>query len=421
MKTTEAAASNAKDAIAASGVDYGVRMGGLGLAKLDETILEKRENGMTVGRDSEALPDICEGLFLDEAAFILVPGRDPNFPIQEKLTAAPLFELGYHKCMMYFAGRLWSAKEIVDNLNKRLAIDGRTRTVRMGFSQLVRCQIISSFTASTKADRGTAVSALKLAVELLEEGGKKWAHIPYDDKGNYLWPTYVRLVRTRLLNALLHACRDAFTPSAKRMFTVEAVEKLAKEIIAENDESKWPPHREDRFDRLPYYRSHAPLAELGSKPNQMIFANLKEAKLAAEAYDKAASLQDDQWHGRGQTLWFALECHLRAGNTSTIGELWRRAEEAERVTIEIEKIWQIVPSIWELRKFTRIQVDALKHSLPPSQRNAAKAIRIKAIPSVRLPGGPPSQQMAMQVQQSPVWPDKPGGVALVDYQEGGGR
>ncbi|GAA6042640.1 hypothetical protein JCM8097_008261 [Rhodosporidiobolus ruineniae] len=359
---------------------------------LDDAYQEIMPNGAVKGGFSSlALPDIAECILLDETAFLIPAGKDPiKFPLAKKLELALQCELNYHECLKYFANAVWSPKDIVDDMEKRRLSEGQER-VRRSCSILVRQQVISGFLLTTKGNPGSAVSCLKLALGIIEEGQKKWAQLPYDMKGVTFKPTYSRIVRTYLLNVLLRAARDAKSPSARRQWSLESVEKLAKEIIAENKVEAWPSALADPTGRTAYYRKpaweawsalgfvagsryHIPLHNL---PNsKLVFADIKRAADAARFYDQAAEYMPDDWHDK-----------------SCVPIITKTKDSAQ--------------------EFCMYQVDALKQTIaamPAAQAASAPSELVKAVPTYRMKKG----SSTAAIQRDGQWNDKPGSVIVVD-------
>lgn len=110
---------------------------------------------------------------------------------------------------------------------------------------------------------------------MLDEANRVWSKVDFDDKGNSLRPTMKRIIqafkmgelfldrvglspsltsRERLrTELLLETTRDAFSESAKKVFTLEAVEAVAQQILDENPQSELPTTTD--YYRLAYYVS----------------------------------------------------------------------------------------------------------------------------------------------------------------------
>ncbi|GAA5868289.1 hypothetical protein JCM8547_002306 [Rhodosporidiobolus lusitaniae] len=298
-----------------------------GMRMLDESAIKVMHlNGMIEGHPSSvAVPNIAECILIDEHAFMMPYGNEPSCPLAKKFNSITIFEIMMHGGQKYLTHSIWSAKDIVEDLDKRIKTDG----VRRLASQLIRCQIITASAQGLKGETGAAVTSMKLALGIQEEGAKKWAHIPYDQKRVAFKPTLARVCRTYLLNCLLRSSRDAKTPSAKRTFPLESVEKLAKEIIAENDTSKWPSFAPGQNDRLAYHvkpnwEAYSALGFVALnrmnnasfiKPpvGKLIWAEEDLARQASEHYEAAAAPMPKDWRDRPQVLFYALETRLRQG------------------------------------------------------------------------------------------------------------
>ncbi|GAA5853709.1 hypothetical protein JCM8547_007420 [Rhodosporidiobolus lusitaniae] len=164
---------------------------------------------------------------------------------------------------------------------------------------------------------------------------------------------------------------------------------------------------------------------------------------AAEYYDKSAALQPNDWNEKAQTLFYAVETHLRAGNTISVFELFRRMEEAEQ---QLSKICLSLPLTFldiggnkfdlilsrstvyvpgqkpadpEHRSTTLppliAQLKTQIAALPPQARMGPTISRstIKAVPMLDLRGTPTSFSRE-SVKTSRSWDGKPGHWQLVE-------
>lgn len=133
--------------------------------------------------------------------------------------------------LKYFQDAIWAARDIITDLDKRLATETR-QDVRRAVSTIIRGRVVSAgLLGFSKDQRGGAVRELKLALAVLEEGNRKWADVPFDERGNTFRPTFVRNVRVALLKALLAAHRDLKTVAAQRVYKLSDIEDLANQII----------------------------------------------------------------------------------------------------------------------------------------------------------------------------------------------
>ncbi|GAA5998000.1 tetratricopeptide repeat protein [Rhodotorula paludigena] len=373
--------------------------------------------------NGDALAELAECLILDELSFYIVAGNDPKFPLPQKLTKMLVGEIELFKATRYFTNAVWSARDIIADLDKRIAKEGR-QFVRMATASLIRSRIVSSAILNVNGDRAAAVQHLKLALGLLEEGNKKWKHEPYEDKGMTLKPTMVRGVRTLLLKNLLAAHRDAKTASAKRMFKLEDVENLAKGIIEECPESVWPrrdgSHHRVAYGMMPVWEAYSALAYCNSnramqplhnvQPGQIVLADLDAARRAAEYYDKAAALQGNH-HSRRFMMYFGLECWLRAGGLS-VREVRRRNAEAKEVDRETSRWFGEMAADTPARQFIESQLDSITEHMRQDPRVRDTAI-IKPVPTFNMRVTNPNWKPS-QVAGPDFWLPLPGEVGLAD-------
>ncbi|GAA5829187.1 hypothetical protein JCM11251_004154 [Rhodosporidiobolus azoricus] len=392
-----------------------------GMQILDEVMRSKGPGGVVMGNpSSQAVPNICECILLDDFAFTLTPGRDPSFPLPEKFNGIYQFEIMAHGGTKYFTNAVWEPKDIIDDLNKRLATDGQERVRRL-CSQMIRGSVLTAFGLGLKGEIGGSVTQCKFAIGLLEEGAKKWAHIAYEDKGMCFKPTFVRVVRVYLLKCLVRAARDAKTASARRMFSLESIEKLAKEIIAENKESEWAAPSEGMmrvgYNVMPHWEAYSALAFVYSdaarrpllnvQPGVVTFADVENAKKAAAYYDMCCSFMPEDYHARPEMQWNGIMWHMRAGGL-TVRELSKRIEETKRIDKLMATIFGNLPTDFEPRDFALYQHNSILQS---SRGQPAGTIdtAIKAIPVLILKHGEEPSREIMAA-----WAPYPGNVAVAD-------
>ncbi|BGP37463.1 hypothetical protein JCM10449v2_001369 [Rhodotorula kratochvilovae] len=250
----------------------------------------------------------------------------------------------------------------------------------MVLGSLVRLHIVAAFLMKLENKRGSAVSELKHTVALCEEGARVWAGVDYQDCGTCFSPTFIRNTRVFLLKNMVAAHRDAASPSAKKAFKLEDIEKLAKEILEECPESAWPAKDGSvmrvGYGALPNWEAYSALgfvhaqrayAPLHNVPNgQAILADLVEAKKAAQCYDKAAALMPADWHQRRFMLWFGVQAWLRAGGT----------------------VDEKLPAKFGPREFAQMQLKSIGDYLRQMPAGANDRQTVKAIPTLNMRGMP---------------------------------
>ncbi|GAA5856567.1 hypothetical protein JCM9279_005502, partial [Rhodotorula babjevae] len=378
--------------------------GELFLAKLLDAAIEPIDETNFRGTAfTNALAEICECVVTDQRQFVLGAGSHPTATLNKKLPQLIRFELEHGGCFKYFTGSRWSARDIIDDLDKRIATDGRQR-VRQVCSSLIRGRIIIAFLVSTfQREPGPAILEAKLAVSLLDEGNKKWAHESFEEKGATFRPTFVRNARVFLMKLLLGARRDAKTPSAMRAFKLEDVEKLARDILEECPPSKWPPRDGGvlhlAYGALPNWEAYGALAYVhscrGRLPLQedgdsrIMMPDVGEMKKAAQYYDKAASLMPDDWLDLPAFRWYGLESWFRAGEL-TVRELRQREAAAVRSDVESSRFSPKPPTDdYPPRDFSQKQNRALAEQVGVMGPQADR-LTVKAVPTIDARGMPMS-------------------------------
>ncbi|GAA5973377.1 hypothetical protein JCM11641_003100 [Rhodosporidiobolus odoratus] len=318
------------------------------------------------------MPGEC--IITDEVGFVLSKGKDPRWPLPDKFGGIANFE-------KYFTIAIWHPRDISNDLDKRRARKGQQR-IRQATSSLIRGRVVVAFALSAKGEHGSAIAQVKLGLGLLTEGAKKWAHLSPDVK---------------------IGARDAKTASAKRMFTLEAIETLAQECLEENDPEKWP-RIEGSLERTSFYvkprweayyalgwvhaqRAREPMQNYDIPSGQARMADLEEAKKAAEYYDKATKLMPIDFHRKREMMWHRLEMHLRAGGQD-VRRLYLLAHQAEEVNRKLDAIFNPLND-FDHRTFARHQVQLIRDTLAawPTDQASLDEI-VKPMPTVNLRGTP---------------------------------
>ncbi|GAA6012323.1 hypothetical protein JCM10207_002804 [Rhodosporidiobolus poonsookiae] len=405
-----------------------------GMAQLDDCMRTLHPNGAIEGMfSSQVVPDIAECILTDETGFHIPIGKDPKFPLAKKFDSIVLNEIRYHGGDKYFMNARWDAKDIVADMDKRVRTDGREKIRRL-CSQMIRGLVIMAFAQMLRSDYGGAISQMKLAIGILEEGNRVWAHIPFEEKGMTFKPTFVRIARVYLLRCLIEGTRDAKTVSAKRMFKYEMVEDLANQILKENKREDWP-MPDGTVSLIAYYvmpqweaysalafvyssRAQKPLHDLPG--GKAAFADLALAAQAADYYDRAATLMPDDWHHKEQVLWYAMQLHLRAG-WMPVSEFAARMDEVDRVAAETRDILLNKPDDKHgPRDFVTHQYNCLQ-SMPVLGDLRTNSARIKAVPTVNMRGAPKSFDPQKEFGKESFWVGKPGEIGLGDVVGGGAQ
>ncbi|BGO97171.1 Proteophosphoglycan ppg4 [Rhodotorula toruloides ATCC 204091] len=362
-----------------------------GMLQVDQNLVKVSDSQFQFTPFTDALANLCDCLVTDRSGFYLRPGRDPSFPTERKIQEIIKGELNEARCTKYFTNAIWQAKEIIADLDRRLATEGRD-AIRRAVSTIIRGRIVSAgMLALGEKDRGAEVRELKLALALLEEGNRVWAHVPYKEKGNTFRSTFVRNVRVTLLKALLAAHRDLKTAAARRVYKLEHIEELANQVIQEHPPEQWIPRdgtvMRVAYSAFPVWEAYSALAYVWSEranprlhdppPGTLVFTDPDASKRAAEFYDKCASImaaEAPDWHQRRFVLWLALYWRLRAGGM-TVRELRARVNTAREVSLEAERFFPLESEeqYGESRKFTEMQLDSINRTMrdPPPQMSAA--------------------------------------------------
>ncbi|GAA5826304.1 hypothetical protein JCM5353_003785 [Sporobolomyces roseus] len=417
-------------------LSYAHQQGAEGWLELDRTVT-KEEIARMSQRPRNIVPgtaivqDLSECLLLDSKAFIIPPSSDSTLPMLRKLMASQERDLKYSVLAMFYHPSRWTPKEIIAELDKRLP-EETWNLVRRACSVLARGNVLNAFGHGVDKSYGNAIHDLSFAIDLLEEGNRVWKDVSYDDKGQSFRPTMIRLMKTYLLDFQLEAARDAVSESAKKQFTLEAVEATARKIIAENPQSEWPTQRDCTrlgYQVLPTARAYLSLAfasaQRAGKPlientipaGKAAVTDLPNARKAARYYDLVVKLLPEDDPRRSAVIYMALQQHLRAGGQK-ISDVIKRADEAEKSRIELSRFFEDLEEPYQPRTFVRMQIDSLREWLATSGARAYQGVEpidqiIKPIPTLNMQGVPASFD-PNTVLDAAFWLKLEGDVGIVD-------
>ncbi|GAA5961603.1 hypothetical protein JCM3765_002644 [Sporobolomyces pararoseus] len=380
--------------------DFAFGLGSEGYAALED-ILWKDHTGHPQGKvGTNTNQSLSECLLLDVEAFCVPPGRDPNFPLLEKLFWLQKLEFYCMGLMNYNDSSKWPPKKIIADWNRRLPREG-WGIIRPCCSIMSRGNVINAFLHSKNKSFGAAIQCVQMSIGILEEGNRLWSRVAYEEKGVSFKPTMIRLIKTFLMDIQLEASRDAFSDSTKKVFKIEDVEATARQILAENPHSEWPTDQLDRmrlgYHVIPTCRAYLALAYVsarrGREPLERqipkgkgVLAVVEHARKAARYYDLAAKFYPDDHDSKPRALLMALEQHLRIGGKK-VRDVIRLAEEAERIRVELARFWEDLNSWYPPREFVEQVVKTLSEWLASSQAVAQNGVEpleqvIKPIPTM---------------------------------------
>ncbi|CDR36547.1 RHTO0S02e03598g1_1 [Rhodotorula toruloides] len=364
--------------------------------------------------------------------FTLEHGDEPGFPIPDKIITLTKAELQQGGCLKYFTNAIWAPQDMIADLNSRIATEGRQH-IRKATSSLIHERIVSAGVLRFNPQGvASAVHDLKLAIALLDEGNRVWSNERFADRGSTFKPTFVRNARVLLMQTLVLATRDMKTAAAKRAYKPEDVEEIANRVIREHPPEDWHP-RDGSTMRVCYsaypvweaylargyvwgIRAGVPLLEV--QPRKYAFADLTAAKNAAEAYDKAAAILEDEAPDFTRycfVLWYAIHWRLRAGGLS-VRKLRSRVNKAKEATEETKRfVDDIEDSFRDIRKFCKQQLKILNESLPSAPPGITDRNTIKPIPTLNCKGLPRSFNTASLNDQQE-FGRLPGDIGCIDQR-----
>lgn len=119
---------------------------------------------------------------------------------------------------------------------------------------------------------GGAISDLEFALDVLDEGNKLWATVPYDTRGNGFRPSLTRMFQTELLRLRQEGHALAQSDSARKAFSLDKVEEDALALIAGNQESEWITQDRTNGGTFAYHVGSSPLSPNELRPTPLILS-----------------------------------------------------------------------------------------------------------------------------------------------------
>ncbi|GAA5959087.1 hypothetical protein JCM3765_006336 [Sporobolomyces pararoseus] len=388
---------------------FSYNVGKEGFQHLEENIW--RVNGQEAGNaGTNTNQELSECILLDPNGLVIPAGSDPSYPLVKKFSALQRLDYFGMGLLKYYESKASTAKTIIADLARRKASGEDWLPIRRSCSVLIRGNVLTAFINSKNKEYGNAIEAARTSLAVIDEGNRVWKDVEMDDKGNSFKPTMKRMIKAFLLELQLEAARDAFSSSARKVFTLEAVEANAQEILSENPQSEWP-SAPLGVHRLGYYvlptaraylalgfvysqRAGVDLVETRIPSGKAALAKLDHARKSARYYDLASKFLPDDDVRKPQPLYMGLQQHLRAGGKK-VSEVFKLAEEAEKIRAGLTRFYEELDQSYLPRDFVQYQVQALRDWLGSPGAMPYKGVEpihqiVKPIPTLNLRGTPPS-------------------------------
>ncbi|GAA5870998.1 hypothetical protein JCM16303_001656 [Sporobolomyces ruberrimus] len=376
-------------------------------SELDKVIF--RQNGQIDGSPGTLVNQkFAECILIDHLSFAIPKGghADPNFSFGQKFFELTAFQLKGLPIWRYFQGRRWSAEEIIADLEAIRMRGAGWEVVRTLLSTLIRGSILLAFTGSATMKHAEAIEELQQAIRLVEGGNRKWPNVSYENKGSGLEPTFLRMIKARLLPYRIKAHQMARTDSATTAFSLESIEKLARDIVTERQlpadrvDSSGKPISKLSTHVMPVARAHAalgyvasqraqaPLDPIDHKVGTAVTVDLFHAREAARSYDLSYKLFPDDYYGKPLVGFKALELHLLAGG-KTVKEVFRLAEEAEKLRKDLVRFFVHLDDEEPARTFVEERIPTLRDWLASPSAQPVNGVEpidltLKAIPTLNV-------------------------------------
>ncbi|BGP29624.1 hypothetical protein JCM10296v2_001363 [Rhodotorula toruloides] len=292
----------------------------------------------------DCLTMFCDCILSTELGFHLTPSPNSgDLPTLTKLSKLIEAEADKGDFRKYLTNSKWTPQRIVQDLNKRIPVEDR-QLIRRFTASLINGRITGGFFCHYAKKHKQAVVSYRLALDVLQEGNRQWAHESQGTRGNVFSDC----------QALMRGYKQAKTDEERRDFPLDEIEELADSLLeiayvdSPGSTGELPESYYTRqaaifrtgFQLLPRWEAYAGLAYASAyraeepfrnqQPGVPVIVNLELARQANDWYDAAASAMPFDWHQKRDILWAGLRLRLLTGG-STIKEVRERAAEAKRV------------------------------------------------------------------------------------------
>ncbi|GEM09107.1 tetratricopeptide repeat containing protein [Rhodotorula toruloides] len=322
-------------------------------------------------------PDYC--IFSTDLGFHLTPSHNAgDLSTLTKLSKLIEAEADKGDFRKYLTDEKGKPQRIIIALNKRIAVESRQH-IRRFVTSLINGRIISAFFCqNAKKHIKQALVNYRLALDVLEEGNRQWAH-ESQGKGNVFSPTVVRGVKVVLMKAIMRGHSQAKTDEERRDFPLDELEELADSLLEASSSSP-----AGKPTPASAFRAEEPFRN--QQPGVPTIVNLDLARQANDWDDAAASAMPFDWHQKRDILWAGLRILLLSGGSS-IKEIRDHAAEAKRVDDFATRFFGPLPAICEPRDFVRLQAQACEQWLRAAGPPYSPESTIKPIPRIFCPPG----------------------------------
>ncbi|BGP67934.1 hypothetical protein NBRC10513v2_001255 [Rhodotorula toruloides] len=349
----------------------------------------------------DCLTMFCDCILSTELGFHLTPSPNPgDLPTLTKLSKLIEAEADKGDFRKYLTDSKWTPQRIVQDLNKRISVEGR-QLIRRFTASLINGRIIGGFFCHYAKKHKQAVASYRLALDVLEEGKRQWAYESQGTRGNVFSPTVVRGVKVVLMKALMRGHKQAKTDEERRDFPLDEIEELADSLLEDELPESYYTRQAGIFRTgfqfcclllcayagLAYasaYRAEEPFRN--QQPGVPDIVNLDVARQANDWYDAAAAAMPFDWHQKRDILWAGLRLRLLTGG-STIKEVRECAAEAKRVDDFATRFFGPLPVKHEPRDFVDLQAQACEQWLCTAGPHHSPNSILKPIPRIHCPPG----------------------------------
>ncbi|ORY83560.1 hypothetical protein BCR35DRAFT_65622 [Leucosporidium creatinivorum] len=380
---------------------------------------------------SNVLDGFAESMLKDQRGFFLppynaaAPMTSPSYKLQREIS----FQF-QQLDLLEWQNQTTPPREIVAAMDARRKRDGWKR-LREGMIVLVKAAVVCGQLNCYSEQFGPGVSNYRFALGLLEEGEKMWKDVPYGDRAQMYRPSFVRMVRVGLMQAILDGHTHARTKSAKLAYKPSEVLQMGKTII---EDAKGDSYAE--MGNTSWLSSHTmAMARARIAHGQVYFLNAREnakedSKLklfdtkymghAASAFRRACDLLPHDYPSRPTSMYFKLACSLYAGGLS-LNQVFAEAAAAEASYVEPERLFGPISREEAPRLFVRRQCENARRWLETQEGGLevhGEKI-LKPVVEIDVPAGPNASNAAQKYMDSELWEAQVGEVGLCDLVDTG--
>ncbi|GAA5990738.1 hypothetical protein JCM11641_006662 [Rhodosporidiobolus odoratus] len=330
-------------------------------AELDDK-LKVGETGEVEAPTPSPVLNLADAIITDSRGFHIPEGKSHEHPLTDKLQLQLQWDAGFYG-LDQFTKQNNVPRDVIKHFDDRRKEEGWPKT-KAALAHLIRGSFIVAYMNECQLRSAEATMQYRFILGLLQEGRQRWADFSEEDKGSTFRFTFERKVKMHLLETIIDGHYRSSRPDEEREFSLDEAKNLAEEIMDDCATEKAP---SDPVSTLAF-QTHPTVAAgkaftyalrhlAASKENRLDFAagywlHAPMMKACAKLYLTAGKLLPADDPERAINLFNALAFDIRGGGMS-IGELFRRAAEAEAALDAPEKIFGFSSRLFDARHLVR--------------------------------------------------------------------